>query len=160
MLIFGVRRLLSRKNCQMRPQNNFLRFSLKIQLFFPKNCRIKKIFSIKFLIKKATYIHFWCKMIPDRSHGDTVGRVANKVRVEGGLSNSKLSNSNEDRISARFESWCKGNRRILVEQTCARTYPSSDTEAINIIFSYLQVETPAEAQTGATLTLFDRKSKI
>ncbi len=23
-------------------------------------------------------------MIPDRSHNDTVGRVANKVRVEGG----------------------------------------------------------------------------
>ncbi len=25
-----------------------------------------------------------CKMTPDRLHSDTVGRVANKVRVEGG----------------------------------------------------------------------------
>ncbi len=23
-------------------------------------------------------MHFWCKMTPDRSHSDTVGRVANK----------------------------------------------------------------------------------
>ncbi len=36
MLIFGVRRLLSLKNWQMRPQNSFLRFSLKIQLFSTK----------------------------------------------------------------------------------------------------------------------------
>ncbi len=83
MFIFGARRLLSLKNCQMRPQNSFLRFSLKIQLFSDKLLN-KKIFSIKFLIKKG-YIHFWCKMTPDRSHCDTVGRVANKLRIEGGL---------------------------------------------------------------------------
>ncbi len=39
----------------MRPQNSFLRFSLKIQLF-SKKLLIKKIFSIKFLIKKAKFI--------------------------------------------------------------------------------------------------------
>ncbi len=55
MLIFGVRRLLSLKNCEMRPQNSFLRFSLKIQLFFEKLLN-KKIFSIKFRMKKATFI--------------------------------------------------------------------------------------------------------
>ncbi len=55
MLIFGVRRLLSLKNCQMRPQNNFLGFSLKIQLF-SKKLSNKKIFSVKFLIKKAIFI--------------------------------------------------------------------------------------------------------
>ncbi len=83
MLIFGLRRLLSLKSRQIRPQNSFLRFSLKIQLFLKKLLN-KKIFSIKFLIKKG-YIHFWCKMTPVRSHSDTVGRVANKVRVEGGF---------------------------------------------------------------------------
>ncbi len=30
-------------------------------------------------------IHFCCTTTPDRSHSDTVGRVANKVRVEGGF---------------------------------------------------------------------------
>ncbi len=55
MLIFGVRRLLSLKNCQMRRQNSFLRFSMKIQLF-SKKLSNKKIFSIKFLIKKAIFI--------------------------------------------------------------------------------------------------------
>ncbi len=55
MLIFGVRRLLSLKNCQMRPQNSFWRFSLKIQLFSKKLLN-KKIFGIKFLIKKAIFI--------------------------------------------------------------------------------------------------------
>ncbi len=67
----------------MRPQNSFLRFSLKTQLF-SKKLSNKKIFSVKFLIKKG-YIHFWCKVTPDRSHSDTVGRVANKVRLEGGF---------------------------------------------------------------------------
>ncbi len=43
MLIFGVRRLLSLKNCQMRAQNRFLRFSLKIQLFFKKIVEYKNI---------------------------------------------------------------------------------------------------------------------
>ncbi len=55
MLIFGVRRLLSLKNYQMRPQNGFLWFSLKIQLFSKKLLN-KKIFTIKFLIKKAIFI--------------------------------------------------------------------------------------------------------
>ncbi len=55
MLIFGVRRLHSLKNCQIRPQNSFLRFSLKIQ-FFSKKLSNKKIFSIKFLMKKAIFI--------------------------------------------------------------------------------------------------------
>ncbi len=55
MLSFGVRRLLSLKNCQMRPQNSFLRFSLKIQSFSKKLLN-KKIFNIKFLIKKAIFI--------------------------------------------------------------------------------------------------------
>ncbi len=55
MLIFVVRRLLSLQNCQMRPRNSFLRFSLKIQLFSKKLWN-KKIFSIKFLIKKAIFI--------------------------------------------------------------------------------------------------------
>ncbi len=55
MLIFVVRRLLSLKNCQMRPQNIFLRISLKIQLFSKKLLN-EKIFSIKFLIKKAIFI--------------------------------------------------------------------------------------------------------
>ncbi len=55
MLIFAVKRLLSLKNCQMRSQNIFLRFSLKIQLFSKKLLN-KKIFSIKFLIKKAIFI--------------------------------------------------------------------------------------------------------
>ncbi len=56
MLIFGVKRLLSLKNCQMRPQNSFLLCSsLKIQLVSKKLLN-KKIFSIKFLIKKALFI--------------------------------------------------------------------------------------------------------
>ncbi len=55
MLIFDVRSLLSLKNCQMRPQNSFFRFSLKIQLYSKKLLN-KKIFSIKFLIKKAIFI--------------------------------------------------------------------------------------------------------
>ncbi len=55
MLIFGVKRLLSLKNCQMRFQNSFLRFSLKIQLFSKKLWN-KKIFSVKFLIKKGIFI--------------------------------------------------------------------------------------------------------
>ncbi len=41
-LIFGARRLLSLKNCQMLPRNSFSRFSSKILLFF----------------KKKGYIHF------------------------------------------------------------------------------------------------------
>ncbi len=45
MLIFGARRLLSLKNCQMRPQNSFSRFSQKILLFLKKLSN-KKIFSI------------------------------------------------------------------------------------------------------------------
>ncbi len=65
----------------MRPQNSFLLFSLKIQLFSKKLLN-KKIFSIKFLIKKAVFI-FWCKMTPDRSHSDTVGRVANNPYFYG-----------------------------------------------------------------------------
>ncbi len=72
MLIFGVKSLLSLKNCQMRPQNSFWRFSLKIKLFSNKLHQISD---------KKGYIHFWCKMTSDRSHSDTVGRVANKVRV-------------------------------------------------------------------------------
>ncbi len=55
MLIFGGRRLLSLKNCQMCPQNSFLRFSLKIRLFFEKIVE-EKLFSIWFLIKKAIFI--------------------------------------------------------------------------------------------------------
>ncbi len=35
------------------------------------------------IFDKKGYIRFWCKMIPDRSHSDTVGRGTNKVRVEG-----------------------------------------------------------------------------
>ncbi len=46
MLIFGVK---------TRSQNSFLRFSLKIQLF-SKKLSNKKIFSIKFLVKKAIFI--------------------------------------------------------------------------------------------------------
>ncbi len=64
----------------MRSQNSFLQFSLKIQLFLKKLLN-KKIFSIKFLIKKAIFI--FGKVTPDRSHSDPVGHVANKVRVEG-----------------------------------------------------------------------------
>ncbi len=56
MLIFGVRRFLSIKNCQMRPQNSFLRFSLKILQLFSKKLSNKKIFNIKFLIKKAIFV--------------------------------------------------------------------------------------------------------
>ncbi len=78
MLVFGVRRLLSLKNCQVRPQNSFLRFSLKIQLF-SKKLWSKKNIQHQISDKKG-YIHFWCKMTPDRSHTDTVGRVANKVK--------------------------------------------------------------------------------
>ncbi len=55
MLIFSVRRLLSLKNCQMRSQNSFLWFSLKIR-FFSKKLLNKKIFNIKFLIKKFIFI--------------------------------------------------------------------------------------------------------
>ncbi len=55
MLIFEVRHLLSLKNCQMRLQNSFLRFSLKIQLFSKKLLN-KKICSINFLIQKAVFI--------------------------------------------------------------------------------------------------------
>ncbi len=45
MSIFDARRLLSLKNCQMRPQNSFSRFSLKI-LRFSKKLSNKKIFGI------------------------------------------------------------------------------------------------------------------
>ncbi len=51
--------------------------------FFRKNCRIKNIQSQIF--NKKGYIHFWCKMTPDRSHSDTVGHVANKVRSQVSL---------------------------------------------------------------------------
>ncbi len=34
---------------------------------------------------KIGHIQFWCEMTPDRSHSNTVRRVANKVRVEGGF---------------------------------------------------------------------------
>ncbi len=60
----------------MRPQNSFLWFFLKMQLFFEK--------IVHQISDKKGYIHFWCKMNPVRSHSDTVGRVAIKVRVEGG----------------------------------------------------------------------------
>ncbi len=52
---FRAQRCRNLKNCQMRPQNSFLQFSLKIQLFLKKWLN-KKIFSIKFLIKKAIFI--------------------------------------------------------------------------------------------------------
>ncbi len=55
MLIFGVKCLLSLKICQIHPQNSFLRFSLKIQLF-SKKLSNKKIFRIEFLIKKTIFI--------------------------------------------------------------------------------------------------------
>ncbi len=45
--------------------------------FLRKNCWIKKFQHQISDIK--SYIHSWCKMNPDRSHSDTVGRVANKV---------------------------------------------------------------------------------
>ncbi len=73
MLIFGAIRLLSLKNCQMRPQNSFLRFSLKIQLFSKKLLNKKNIQHQ--ISDKKGYIHFWRKMTPDRSHSDTVERV-------------------------------------------------------------------------------------
>ncbi len=53
--------------------------------------RIRDVHETLFLANEAIevslqkgYIHFWCKMTHDRSHSDTVGRVANKVRVERG----------------------------------------------------------------------------
>ncbi len=91
MLIFGVKRLLSLKNCQMRPQNGFLRFSPKIQLF-SKKLSNKKIFSVKFLIKKAIFI-FGVKWSLTGRPGDTVGRVANQVRAEGGSVPSILTST-------------------------------------------------------------------
>ncbi len=73
MLIFSVRCPLFLKNCQMGPQNSFL----QIQLFSKKLLNKK---NIQYQISdKKGYIHFWRKMTPDRSHSDTVGRVANKV---------------------------------------------------------------------------------
>ncbi len=74
MLIFGIRRLLCLKNCQMRPQNSFLRFSLKIQLF-SKKLSNKKVFGIKFLIQKAIFI-FGVRW-PLTGRTVTVERVAN-----------------------------------------------------------------------------------
>ncbi len=50
MLIFGVRGLLSLKNCQTRPQNSFSRFSLKTQLFS------KNTFNLIFHKKLYIYI--------------------------------------------------------------------------------------------------------
>ncbi len=50
MLIFGPKRLLSLKSCQMCFQNSFSRFFQKILLFF------EKIFSILFLIKEVIFI--------------------------------------------------------------------------------------------------------
>ncbi len=55
MLIFGVRRLLSLKNCQMHPPKQFFAGFSENTSFFVKIVN-KKIFSIKFLIKKAIFI--------------------------------------------------------------------------------------------------------
>ncbi len=55
ILIFCLRRPLSLKNGQMRPQNSFLQFPQKI-LLSPKKLFNIKIFSIKFSIKKVTLI--------------------------------------------------------------------------------------------------------
>ncbi len=55
MLIFGAGRLLFLKSRQMCPQNSFLQFSRKI-LFFSKKLLNKKIFSIRFVMKKVIFI--------------------------------------------------------------------------------------------------------
>ncbi len=63
MLIFGPKRLLSLKNCQMRPQNNFSRFSLKIQLFSKKLLN-EKILKTSFPIKKVIFIFVARRLLP------------------------------------------------------------------------------------------------
>ncbi len=76
MLIFGARRLVSLKNYQVRPQNSFSRFILKIQLS-SKKLSNKKIFGIKFLIKRVIFI-FGVRWILKVAQW-TSGRVANQV---------------------------------------------------------------------------------
>ncbi len=80
MLIFGVRRLLSLKNCQTRPQNSFSQFSLKILLFSKKllNKKVQHLIS-----NKKGYIHFWCKMTPDKSHSDLAAVLQTKEGLKG-----------------------------------------------------------------------------
>ncbi len=72
MLLFGTRRLFSLKDCQMCPQNSFLRK----YCFFRKNCRIKNIQLL--ICDKRGYIHFWCKMTLYWSHSDLVAMSQRK----------------------------------------------------------------------------------
>ncbi len=66
----------------MRPKTVSCDFLWKYS-FFRKNCRTKNIQHQ--MSDKKGHIHFWCTITPDRSHSDTVGRVANKVRIEWGF---------------------------------------------------------------------------
>ncbi len=78
MLIFGVRRLLSLKNCHRCSQNSFSRFSQKIVFFPKKNCWIIKYSPSKFWLKRL----YWFLVQDDAlqvAQWPSV-RVANKVR--------------------------------------------------------------------------------
>ncbi len=62
MLIFGLRLLLSLKNCQMRPKTVFLRFSLKIHLL------TKKLLNIQYQISdKNDIFNFGVRCLTDRT---------------------------------------------------------------------------------------------
>ncbi len=57
MLVFGVRRFLSpKKLSNVLPKQFCAVFFENTAFFFPKKLLIKKIFSLKFLIKKAIFI--------------------------------------------------------------------------------------------------------
>ncbi len=60
MLIFGVRRLLFLKNCQMRPGNSFFAVFSENTAFFEKIVDCKNIQHQ--ISDKKGYIHFWCKV--------------------------------------------------------------------------------------------------
>ncbi len=65
------------------PQKLFFAVFSENTSFFEKIVEYKNIQHQ--ISDKKGYIHFWCNMKPDRLHSNTVGRVANKVRVERGF---------------------------------------------------------------------------
>ncbi len=70
------------KKLSNEPPKHFFTVFSENTAFFEKIVKQKNI--LHRISNKKRYIHFWCKMTPNRSHCDTVGRVANKVRIEGG----------------------------------------------------------------------------
>ncbi len=108
IFILVARRLLSFKR-DLGPRNGFLAFSQKITHFWKKLVN-NKIFNTSFVIKKLS------------SHSDTVGRVANKVRVEGPSTlTSTVQNISllTHFLRQKFFCWC---RIVPVRACCSKVF--------------------------------------